>query len=241
MVEVIKKMIKSPGFTHTRRILSDEESALKSLEKRNPYFPSIKFITTNKKAKLVERTIRSLKLQIRKLMLINNDVNIKHWRRYLAPALKKLNTKPLKGKIPGQLETVRPIDLNNKNIGSYVTNLMDSSDSLFSNLHPIPTPRNETTNKKIFKFDIGDLVYIAKKFHPNRKIRASHWNETISFSGHFNSKNRITKLDDVFSVAKRWLETSSKGYVIPLYKLKQDKKIINFVYEYQIRPFPTKK
>ena len=64
------------------------------------------------------------------------------------------------------------------------------------------------------------------------------WAETVSYSGHFSEKNRKTgKLDD-YTVTDRWLEVSTRGYISPLYKISKDNVTLDFVYEYQIRPFP---
>ena len=113
-------------------------------------------------------------------------------------------------------------------------NQSDFSDAF----HPVLTPSNKSSHKPVFKYKVGDKVYIAKKYHPNRNVRQLYWAETRSVSGHFNQKNRKTKEMDFFIVKHRWLEISSKGYVTPLYQLSKNDRNINSVYEYQIRPFP---
>ena len=236
---VISEMIKSPGFTQVRRILSDEESALKSLERKNTDFPGIRFVTTSRKAKTVERMIRSLKLNLRRIMIANKDNNIKRWAKYLPRAVDALNTKVLPGgKLPG-LNQVRPIDITPRNVGAYVSHQILNNPAFSYGLHPVIPPHNKNRSDKIFKFDIGSKVYFAKQYHPDRNIRDLVWGETKSFSGHFNQKSRKTGTDDEYVVSHRWLQVSSKGYMIPLYNVRgKQGQVIHSVYEHYIRPFP---
>ena len=237
--DFIKDLIQTPGFTSTRRILSDKEAAVQSLEKQKK-FKNIKFITTQGKAKMAERYIRTLKLYLSKLAL-SRGISLMKWRELLPEVLEKMNTKKLPGKIPGILEQVRPIDLNKKMTAKYIDYMLFNSKRFFFNFHPVLTPQNPDIAKKIFKFSIGDKVYLAKKKHINSKVQKQYWGETRSISGHFSKFQYDSSEPDVYTVHQRKLENTSMGYIVPVYKLKdEDGDVTNFFYEQFIRPYPNK-
>ena len=235
----IKTLIKTPGFISTRRILSDKEAAIQSLEKQKK-FKSIKFITTLGKAKIAERYIRSLKLYLSKLALARG-VSLMRWRELLSDVLEKLNTKKLPGKIPGVLDYVRPIDLNKNMAAKYIDYMLFNNKRFFSAFHPVLTPQNPDIAKKIFKFSVGDQVYLAKKKHINPKIQKQYWGETRSISGHFAKFEYDSTELDVYTIKHRKLDNTSMGYIVPIYKLEdKDGRPTKFIYEQFIRAQPKK-
>ena len=235
----IKTLIQTPGFKSTRRILSDKEAAVQSLEKQRK-FKSIKFITTLGKAKMAERFIRSLKLSLSKLALARG-ISLMRWRELLSDVLEKLNTKKLPGKIPGVLNQVRPIDLNKNMAAKYIDYMLFNNKRFFSAFHPVLTPQNPDIAKKIFKFSIGDKVYLAKKKHINPKIQKQYWGETRSISGHFAKFAFDSSELDVYTIKQRKLDNTSTGYIVPLYKLEdKEGKPTKFIYEQFIRGQPDK-
>ena len=235
----ITTLIQTPGFKSTRRILSDKEAAVQSLEKQKK-FKNIKFITTLGKAKIAERYIRSLKLYLSKLALARG-ISLMKWRELLSDVLEKLNTKKLPGKIPGVLDQIRPIDLNKNMAAKYVDYMLFNNKKFFSAFHPVLTPQNPDIAKKIFKFSIGDKVYLAKKKHINPKMQKQYWGETRSISGHFSKFENDSSELDIYTIEKRKLDNTSMGYIVPLYKLKdKDGNSTKFIYEQFIRPYPDK-
>ena len=232
----ISNLIKSPGFTTTKCILSDNEPGIKGLAKRK-VFSNIRFITTSKKAKTVERAIRSIKLLLTKYMLQQGENSLQRWRNYIDAVLLKLNTKILIGKIPGELEQVRPIDLNPKNVGKYVQYLLLQNKAFFQSLHPALLPIKNTD--RIFQFQIGDKVLIAKKIDTS-DIKKLYWGETRSFAGHF-AKKKIDLDENSFIITNRRLETSSTGHYIPVYDIKQNEIEYFHIYEMYLRSFPSDK
>ena len=189
---------------------------------------------------MAERYIRTLKLYLSKLALARG-ISLMKWRDLLPEVLEKINTKRLPGKIPGLLEKVRPIDLNKQTTAKYIDYMLFNNKKIFSAFHPVLTPQNPDIAKKIFKFSIGDKVYLAKKKNVNPKIQKQYWGETRSISGHFSKLQYESNELDVYTVKQRKLENTSLGYIVPVYKLEdQDGDVTNFFYEYFIRPFPTK-
>ena len=236
--DFITTLIQTPGFRSTRRILSDKEAAVQSLEKQKK-FKSIKFITTLGKAKMAERYIRTLKLHLSKLALARG-VSLMKWRELLSDVLEKLNTKKLPGKIPGILEQVRPIDLNKNMTAKYIDYMLFNHKRFFSAFHPVLTPKNPDIAKKIFKFSVGDKVYLAKKKHINPKIQKQYWGETRSISGHFAKFEYDSSELDIYTIKQRKLNNTSMGYIVPLYKLEdKDGNPTKFIYEQFIRPQPV--
>ena len=232
----ISNLIKSPGFNSTKCILSDKEPAIQGLAKRK-VFPRIKFITTSKKAKTVERAIRTIKILLTKYLLQQGENSLQKWRNYIDTIVLHLNTRRLPGKIPGELDIVRPIDLNESNCGKYVEYLLMKNKSFFQSLHPALIPLKNA--ERIFKFKIGEKVLLAKKVDTN-DIRKLYWGETRSFAGHF-SKKKVNLEDNVFTVVNRRLETSSSGHYIPVYDLEQDSIKFYHIYEMYLRKYPKKK
>ena len=53
---------------------------------------------------------------------------------------------------------------------------------------------------------------------------------------HFNKK--VHGNLDEYKIIHRWLASSSKNYIIPIYTLSNGQQTISAVYEHQIRPFP---
>ena len=238
----IDELIKSPGFTTTKCILSDQEAALKGLAKRKIY-SGIKFIATNKKAKTVERAIRTLKLVLSKYMMAKGENSLYRWKNYINDVVEHLNKKILPGKIPGEAEIVRPIDLNVKNVGKYVNYMLFHNPNFFQSLHPLITPKKNS--ERLFKFEIGDKVYIAKKEWQDRLIQKHFWGETKSLAGHFKYKfdnirdHETYRKDLAFVVKNRWLDISRTGHVVPVYSIEnEDEEDIDHIYETFLRDFP---
>ena len=232
----INNMIKSPGFTSTKCILSDKEPAIQGLAKRN-IFPKIRFITTSKKAKTVERAIRTIKVLLTKYLLQQGENSLQKWRNYIDAIVFHLNTRQIPGKIPGELDKVRPIDLNANNCGKYVEYLMLKNKPFFQSLHPVLNPLKNA--ERIFKFSLGEEVLLAKKVDTS-DIRKLYWGETRSFAGHF-AKKKINLEDNVFKIINRRLETSSSGHYIPVYDIEQNSVRFFHIYEMYLRKYPERK
>ena len=237
VIQFIKNLIKVPGFTNVRCVLSDQESALKSLSRNNKEFPNIKFFITDKKAKTVERTIRSIKNILSKIMIQNNESTLYRWKNYLPQVLLKLNTKKLPGKIPGELDVVRPIDLNKRNCQKYVEYLLYNNKNYYKKHHLLLTPQNPELAEKIFRFKINDAVYLARKLYEKSSKNLKF--QKPSILGHFTTKEK-------FIVSGRKLTVSSTGYIIPIYRIETaensdeiDKNILDNVYERYLRHYPN--
>lgn len=234
--QAIQNLIKAPGFKNTKCILSDNEPAIRGLALRK-VFQNIRFITTNKKAKTVERAIRTIKLLLTKYMMQNGETSLHRWRNYIDTVVMHINTRPLKGKIPGESDIVRPIDLNMRNCGKYVEYLLFHNRAFFQSLHPFLIP--EKNPESVFKFKIGDAVYLAKKFD-KKKIRENYKFETRSLAGHFARFNP-DGTENKYIIVNRRLESSSLGHIIPVYDIQQEDISINHVYEIYLRDYPTEK
>ena len=236
VIQFIRNLIKSPGFTNVRCVLSDQESAMKSLSNNNKYFPNIKFFITDRKAKTVERTIRSIKNILSKIMIQNKESTLYRWRNYLPDVLLKLNTKRLPGKIPGELEIVRPIDLNSKNCQKYIEYLLYNNKNYYKKHHKLLMPQDPELAAKIFKFKINDIVYLARKLY-DKNVKNLKFQKP-SVLGHFTTKEK-------FLVKARRLEVSSTGYIVPIYTIESigdtdniDKNLFKNVYEKYLRHYP---
>lgn len=234
--QAIVNLTKSPGFTSVRCILSDNEPAIRGLASRKT-FKSIRFITTSKKAKTVERAIRTIKLLLSKYMIQQGETSIHRWRNYIDTIVMHMNTRRLPGKIPGETDIVRPIDLNMRNCGKYVEYLLFNNKIFFQSLHPLLIP--EKSPEKIFKFKIGDEVYLAKKLD-KKELREEYKFEHRSFAGHFAKFNK-DKSENKFVVTNRRLQVSKTGYIVPVYDIQQDGLDIYHVYEIHLRNYPIEK
>ena len=231
----MNNLLKTPGFTNIRCVLSDQESAMKSLSRNNSDFPNIKFFITDKKAKTVERTIRSIKTLLSKIMILNKESTMHKWRNYLPEVLLKLNTKKLPGKIPGELDIVRPIDLNRRNVYKYIEYLSDNNPAYYKKHHQVLFPQNPEFAEKIFKFSVGDIVYLARKLVDKDEKNVKFQKKSIL--GNFTT-------DKKFKIITRKLEMSSNGYVVPIYGVEsieeEEREIFSLegVYERYIRHYP---
>ena len=236
MEEAISELLKAPGFTTTKCILSDNEPAIKSLG-NNKRFPGVKFIQTDKKARTVERAIRTIKLLLSKYMYLKGENTFFFWKRYFQDVIDHLNQRQIPGKIPGETETVRPIDLNRRNVGKYISYMLFNNKHFFYSLHPIQNPANIDL---YFKFKIGDLVYLAKKKDYDRKVRDKYWGENRSLSGHFSKYKKIEKVvyDNSFTITDRRLDYSKSGRIIKVYDIKQGDNYFYHVYERYLRNYP---
>ena len=234
--QAITNLTKAPGFKNIKCILSDNEPAIRGLSLRKT-FKNIRFITTNKKAKTVERAIRTIKQLLTRYMTIQGETSLTRWRNYIDTVVMHINTRPLPGKIPGESDVVRPIDLNIRNCGKYVEYLLFHKRAFFQSLHPFLIP--EKNPESVFKFKIGDQVYLAKKLD-KKPIREAYKFETRSFGGHFARFNP-DGTENKYTIINRRLETSSQGYLLPIYDIQQEDININHVYEIYLRDFPTEK
>ena len=230
----VNHLIKSPGFTQTRVIMSDEEAALKSKTFRDQ-FPNIKFITTTTKARKIERTIRTIKSKLQKLMMENGENSLYRWKQYIEQVIDNMNNKILPGQIPGEMDTVRPVDINKHNFGKYVDNLM-STKIFFNTIHPVIPFTDPIVEKEIYKFNIDAKVLLAKKINPIKKIQKKYWGEHHTLGGHFDKKD-LDKEDDIYKVHKRRLEYSGKGTYVPVYDIIQEDFIYPHVYEMYLREY----
>ena len=239
-IEIIQQAIinltKAPGFKAVKCILSDNEPAIRGLALRKT-FKNIRFITTNKKAKTVERAICTIKLLLSKYMTQQGETSLMRWKNYIETVVMYINTRRLPGKIPGESNIVRPIDLNMRNCGKYVEYLLFHNKIFFQSLHPFLIP--EKSPEKFFKFKVGDFVYLAKKLE-EKEIREAYKFETRSLAGHF-AKFNPDKSENKFVILNRRLETSSQGHLIPVYDIQQDDFTINHVYEIYLRDYPIEK
>ena len=236
VTQFMKNLIKTPGFTNVRCVLSDQESAMKSLAKNNKVFPNIKFFVTDRKAKTVERTIRSIKTLLSKIMIFHKESTLYRWNDYLPQVLLTLNTKVLPGKIPGETDIVRPIDLNSRNCHKYIEYLLYHNKNYYRKHHRIFMPQNPEVAAKVFKFKLNDEVYLARKLY--QKDAKNLKFQKPSVLGHFTT-------DQMFRVIGRKLEISSTGYILPIYNIESvsgdeiDEYILNHVYEKYLRSFPA--
>ena len=236
MEAAISALLKAPGFTTTKCILSDNEPAIKSLSK-NKRFEDVKFIQTDKKARTVERAIRTIKLLLSKYMYLKKENTFFFWKRYIYDVIEHLNKRIIPGKIPGELDKVRPIDLNKHNAGKYVSYMLLHDKNFFYSLHPIMNPVN---TKTVFKFEIGDSVYLAKKKDPDRSVRDHYWGETRSLAGHFSryKKKRGVVYENGFTVISRRLDYSKTGNIVKIYDIKQGDFVLYHIYERYLRDYP---
>ena len=232
----IANLIKAPGFRSTKCILSDNEPAIRGLANRKT-FKNIRFVTTDKKAKTVERAIRTIKVLLTKYMIQQGETNLTKWRDYIDTIVLHMNTRRLPGKIPGESDIVRPLDLNMRNVGKYVEYLLFNNRIFFQSLHPFLIP--EKSPERVFKFNVGDVVYLAKKLE-KKKIQENYKFETRSLGGHF-AKYTPNKMKNDFIITSRRLETSSLGHIIPVYDIKQDDLVVYHVYEEYLRDYPDEK
>lgn len=170
-------------------------------------------------------------------MTLNGETNLTRWRNYIETVVMHINTRPLKGKIPGESDIVRPIDLNIRNCGKYVEYLLFNKRAFFQSLHPFLIPEKDP--ESVFKFKIGDEVYLAKKLD-KKAIREAYKFETRSLGGHFARFNP-DRTENKYIVVNRRLETSSQGYLLPIYDIEQEDININHVYEIYLRDFPKEK
>ena len=235
MEAAISALLKAPGFTTTKCILSDNEPAIKSLS-QNKRFENVKFVQTDKKAKTVERAIRTIKLLLSKYMYLKGENTFFFWKRYIQDVIDHLNKRIIPGKIPGEVEKVRPIDLNKHNAGKYVSYMLFHDKNFFYSLHPIMNPVNSTA----FKFEIGDSVLLAKKIDPDKSVRDHYWGETRSLAGHFSKykKKREVVYENGFTVVNRRLDHSKSGNIVKIYDIKQGDIILHHIYERYLRDYP---
>ena len=223
---------KQPGFTYLRRILSDKESALKSNKNKEELekLLKIKIFLTDRKASMAERFIRSYKLYTSKALLAKK-LNYTKWRYVIEDVLLKLNTKKLYN------SSFRPIDINTKNYISYIQYLMENKPYFAFNFYRIGLPSKKYILNKIFKYNINDLVYLAKKIYPNIKVRNQYFGETRSVAGHFD------KSLPHFKIINRKLVLSSQLNISPIYDIKPiegNGKILYNIYEFYLRHYPIK-
>lgn len=235
----IKKAIeKAKAFMPIRRLYSDKESSLKSLEQKNLDFKSIKFITTLRKAVIAERFIYTFKRWMSQY-LTNESINVTQWRSHIAKIQRKMNDRIIaKGDILNQrIDDVTPNRLNSSNIGLYVSHLLVNNPGYYQSLYKIYTPANP---KLFFKFKLGDIVYISKKIDPTMD-RYKYAFDSKSFYGHFEKKKTKQKTENSYKIIQRRLLVSQKNRWVAVYDVKKtfSPTIIHNVYERYIRPFPV--
>ena len=236
----VKKAIeKAKKFMPIRRLYSDKESSLRSLELNNEEFPDIKFFTTVRKAVIAERYIFMFKRWLSQY-LSNENIKITQWRSHIDKIQTKMNNRIIaKGDILGQrLSNVTPNRLNNKNIGLYVSHLLVNKPTYYQSLYKIYSPQNPNL---FFKYEINDIIYISKKIDPTMD-RYKYLYDSKSFFGHFETVKTSAKYDNNYKIIRRRLLVSKNSSWLPVYDLKKisSSLILHNIYERYIRPFPKK-
>ena len=238
-LSAVKKAIeKAVKFMPIRRLYSDKESSLRSLELNNKDFPNIKFFTTVRKAVIAERFIYTFKRWMAQY-LTNQNIKITQWKNHIDKIQTKMNNRIIaKGDILGQrLSNVTPNRLNNKNIGLYVSHLLINKPSYYQSLYKIYSPQDP---KLFFKYNINDIVYISKKIDPTMdRYKYSH--DSKSFFGHFEKVKHSAKHDNSYKIIARRLLVSKNSTWLTVYDIKRTNSSLTLhnIYERYIRPFPS--
>ena len=210
--QFFRDLFSEPGFTAVRKIYSDNEGGLsenniKSLETE---FPGKKWIqiggkNSENKAYLAENSIRNFKRLISKACFANN-LSISKWYTQIDVVLAKINSKPLKG------TTFAPQDISRRNLNDFLDQLYAGNPHYEMALYSIEAPLNKKDLKKVFLYNLGDLVVLRRSIHIDISKDKEQF-EKKSITGQFSTK------ENIYVIVERRL-VQGKKHVFPIYKLK---------------------
>jgi hypothetical protein len=162
--KAIDKMIELKYFPGLKTIVMDREAGILSEQMRKflteKYGIRVWYMKRRNKAYLAERYIKYVKTYLSKLMAIKNS---KKWIDKLEPAINYINTL----KSPGT--SFPRNEVNQKNFNAFLKEKYKvSSPSLMKNLadthvSKLLYERRERGRKRVFKFNLGDIIIISKK------------------------------------------------------------------------------
>jgi hypothetical protein len=160
----IDKMIELKYFPGLKTIVMDREAGILSEQMRKflteKYGIRVWYMKRRNKAYLAERYIKYVKTYLSKLMAIKNS---KKWIDKLEPAINYINTL----KSPGT--SFPRNEVNQKNFNAFLKEKYNVAfPSLMKNLadthvSKLLYERRERGGKKVFKFNLGDIIIISKK------------------------------------------------------------------------------
>lgn len=169
----VQQFIETTGYIRT--IYSDRDAVATSPQFRDMIKQKYKlnwyFLVKGSKSYLAERYIRYLKEKLSQAMQIKNT---KSWHQFLIPIVQEYNN-----------ETIAGTSFKRKKVGThnflaFLSQLLKLKDP---ELHFSSSKMNEfvndTWNRKVFKFQPGDKVLVARRSDWSKKhsafFKASHW------------------------------------------------------------------
>jgi hypothetical protein len=202
---------------NVRSIMSDRDSVAKSSKFRREinekYGIKWDFLRKGNKAYLAERYVRFMKTKLSQALSLKGG---KNWIQYLEPICREYNQTRIEG------TKFRRQAVSAENFSQFLSQLLKTKDpELLFNSGKAGPFATEAWNKKIFKYNLGDRVLVA---------RAANWKDgsekertfvRASMRGGFGKK--------VYTVSGRQLRTTKhfKAYV-PVYSLEEMSPSLHF-------------
>jgi hypothetical protein len=193
---------------NVRIIMSDRDSVAKSSKFRKQikadYGIRWDFLRKGHKAYLAERYVRFLKTKLSQALELKGG---KKWIQFLAPICSEYNQTKIEG------TSYRRQAVNIQNFSHFLSQLLKTSEpELLFNTGKAGPFVNEAWNKKIFKFDLGQKVLLARAANWSDGTEKTRTFVRASVRGAFGKK--------IYTVSGRQLRTSKgfKSYV-PVYSL----------------------
>jgi hypothetical protein len=209
-----------------RCIFSDRDSVATSPEFRDKIYREFKiawrFLKKGHKAYLAERYIGFMKTKLSQALAQKGG---KNWVKFVAPIVEEYNKEKI------EHTSYRRQAVNRQNFSHFLSQLLRTSEpELEFNRFKAGPFANELWNKKIFKYNLGQKVLLARR---------ANWKETdeklktftkISMAGGFGKT--------VYTITGRQLRCSKgcKSYV-PVYSLGEMSPSLHF-YSHELKPAP---
>ena len=231
----IINLLQIQGFKHTYRLVSDDETSLsyKNIQIIETLFPHLRIIklgyNLHTKAFHAERRIREFKSKLSRVLTARN-LPISSWKKLVPEITQALNETSL-------VKNFKPSDIKKSNIHRYVTELINQKKKYaYSFLYGLDFPQRSDILDKLFKYNIGDKIYLRIKDNPDDKIRSKAKFAKPTIRGHFDKKL------DPYKISNRTFSISSESYLTTVYQLintKTGKTLKRLIEEDYIRPFPS--